>query len=79
VDDAGVTLIDGVAAAGHGVAHAGALQGAAAPDHLVLAAVPAHHAPLRPRALVVVVTVPVVCGREERPPRFYVSVCGRED
>ena len=59
VDDAGVTLVDGVAAAGDGVAHAGALQRAFTADDVVLAAVAAHDAPLGSGA-VVVETVPVV-------------------
>ena len=59
MDDAGVTLVDGVTAARHGVAHAGALQRTFTPDDVILAAVAAHHAPLRSRA-VVGETVPVV-------------------
>ena len=62
MDDAGVALIDGVAAAGNGVAHERALQRTFTPDDVVLAAVAAHHAPLRSGA-VVVETVPVVWGQ----------------
>ena len=56
--DAGVTLVDGVATARHGVAHRGALEGALAADHVVLTAAPTHDVPLRTRT--VVMQVPVV-------------------
>lgn len=58
MDDAGVALVDGVAAAGHSVAHRRPLQGAFTADHVVLAAASAHRTPLRPRA--VVVQIPVI-------------------
>lgn len=57
MDDAGVALVDGVAAAGHGVAHWRPLQGAFAADHVVLTAASAHHTPLRPWAVVVQISV----------------------
>lgn len=58
MDDAGVTLIDGVAAAGNRVAHWGPLQGAFAADHVIFAAASAHNVPLWARA--VVVQIPVI-------------------
>lgn len=57
VDDAGVTLVDGVAAARHSVAHWRPLQGAFAADHVVLAAASTHHAPFRTGAVVVQMSV----------------------
>lgn len=47
VYNAGITLVDGVAAAGHSVAHRCTVQGAFAADQLVLTAATAHGAPLR--------------------------------
>lgn len=58
MDDAGVTLVDGVAAAGDGVAHRRPLQGTFTADDVVLAAASAHDAPLGARA--VAVQVPVI-------------------
>lgn len=58
MDDAGVTLIDSVAAAGHRVAHRRPLQGAFTADHIILAAASAHDIPLR--AWAVVVQMPVI-------------------
>lgn len=52
VDDAGVTLVQGVAAAGHRVAHADALGGAATLDQVVLAARTTHGVPARTRTVV---------------------------
>lgn len=57
MDDAGITLIDGVAAAGHGVAHRCPLQGAFTADDIILAAASAHYVPLW--AWAVVVQMPV--------------------
>lgn len=57
VDDAGVTLVYGVATAGHGVAHLSPLQGAFTADHVVFAAASAHHAPLRAGTVVVQISV----------------------
>lgn len=62
MDDAGVTLIDGVAAAGHRVAHWGPLQGAFAADHVIFAAASAHNVPLWARA--VVVQIPVIWTKQ---------------
>lgn len=56
--DAGVALIDGVPTAGHSVAHWSPLKWAFTPDHIILAAAPAHDVPLWARA--VVVQVPVI-------------------
>lgn len=58
MDDAGVTLVDGIAAAGYSIAHRGPLEGALAADHIVLATGPTHHVPLR--AWAVVVQMPVI-------------------
>lgn len=56
--DAGVALVDGVPAAGNGVAHRRPLQGTFAADDVILAAASAHHVPFRARA--VVMQVPVI-------------------
>lgn len=58
MDDAGVTFIDGIAAAGHSVAHRGPLQRTFTTDHVILAAASAHNAPLR--AWTVGIQVPVI-------------------
>lgn len=58
MNDAGVTLVDGVATAGHGVAHWSPLEGAFTADHVILAAAPTHNVPLRARA--VTVQIPVI-------------------
>lgn len=58
MDDAGVALVDGVAAAGDGVAHRRPLQGTFTADDVVLAAASAHDVPLGARA--VAGEVPVV-------------------
>lgn len=58
MDDAGVTLVDGVATAGHSIAHRCPLEWAFTADDVILTAAPAHDAPLRARA--VVVQVPVI-------------------
>lgn len=58
MDDAGITLIDSVAAAGHRVAHRSSLQGAFTADHIILAAASAHNVPLW--AWAVVVQIPVI-------------------
>jgi len=51
VDDAGVALVQSVAAAGDGVADPGPPGGAAALDQVVLAARPTHGVPLGARAV----------------------------
>lgn len=58
MDDAGVTLIDSVAAAGDSVAHRSPLQGAFTADHVILAAASAHDIPLW--AWAVIVQMPVI-------------------
>ena len=58
MDNAGVALVDGVAAAGHGVAHRGPLDGALTADHVILTAASAHDAPLWTGT--VIVQVPVI-------------------
>ena len=58
MEDAGVTFIDRVAAAGHCIAHRGPLKGAFAADHVVLAAASAHNIPFW--AWAVVVQIPVI-------------------
>lgn len=58
MDDAGVALVDGVPAAGNGVAHRGPLQWAFAADDVILAAASAHNVPLGARA--VIIQVPVI-------------------
>lgn len=58
MDDAGVALVDGVAAAGNGVAHRRPLQGAFTADDVILAAASAHDVPLGAGA--VVIQVPVI-------------------
>lgn len=57
MEDARVTLIDGVAAAWYSVAHRRPLQGAFAADHIILATSPAHDVPLRAWAMVVQIPV----------------------
>lgn len=49
VNNAGVALVQGVAAAGHGVAHVGAVGGAPALDQVVLTARTTHRVPARTR------------------------------
>lgn len=58
MDDTWVTLVDGVAAAGHGVAHLCPLERTLAADHVVFTTAPAHYVPLRARA--VIVQMPVI-------------------
>lgn len=58
MDDAGVTLIDGVATAGHSVAHRSPLDWAFTADDIILTAAPAHNVPFW--AWAVVVQVPVI-------------------
>lgn len=58
MDDAGVTLVDGVPAAGNGIAHRRPLQGTFAADDIILAAASAHNIPLGARA--VIIEVPVI-------------------
>lgn len=58
MDNAGVTLVDGIAAAGHGVAYRSALERAFTADDIILTAAPAHHIPLWAGA--VIVQIPVV-------------------
>lgn len=58
MDDAGVTLVDGVAAAGHSVAHRSPLEGAFTADHVILTTAPAHNVPLWART--VVIQIPVI-------------------
>lgn len=58
MDDAGVALVDGVPAAGNGIAHRCPLQGAFAADNVILATASAHNVPLGARA--VVIQVPVI-------------------
>lgn len=58
MDDAGVTLIDGVAATGYSVAHLGPLERTFTADHVILTAASAHNAPLR--AWTVGIQVPVI-------------------
>lgn len=53
VDNAGVTLVDSIAAAGHGIANRSSLERALAADHIVLTAAPTHDVPLWARAVVV--------------------------
>lgn len=60
MDNAGVTLVDGIAAAGHRVAHRLTLYGTFTADHFVLAAASAQHVPLW--AWAVVVQIPVIVG-----------------
>lgn len=62
MDDAGVTLINGVAAAGHCVAHWSPLQGAFTADHVIFTAASAHNVPLWARA--VVVQIPVIWTKQ---------------
>ncbi len=57
MDDAGVTFVDGVAAAGHSVAHWRPLERAFTADHIILAAASAHNVPLWTRAVIVQVSV----------------------
>lgn len=58
MDDAGVTLVDGVATAGYGVAHRSPLERAFAANHVILTAASAHNVPLW--AWAVTVQVPVI-------------------
>lgn len=58
MDDAGVTLVDGVPAAGNSVAHRCPLHGTFATDDVILAAASTHNVPLGARA--VVIQVPVI-------------------
>lgn len=58
MDDAGVTLVVGVPAAGDSVPHRRPLQGTFAADDVILAAASAHNVPLGSRA--VVIQVPVI-------------------
>lgn len=58
MDDAGIALIDGVAAAGDCVAHWSPLDGTPTADHVILAAASAHNVPLWTRT--VIVQVPVI-------------------
>lgn len=60
VYNAGVALIDGVAAAGHCIAHPSPLQGALTADHVIFAAASAHYIPLWTGT--VAVQVPVIVG-----------------
>lgn len=53
MNDAGVTLIDGIAAAGYGITHRSSLQGAFTADHIILTAASAHDIPLWTWAVVV--------------------------
>lgn len=53
VDDAGVTLVEGVAAARHSVANGGALEGTLTANHVVLTAAPTHDVPLWARTVVI--------------------------
>lgn len=58
MDDAGVTLVDGVSAAGNGISHRRPLQGTFAADDVILTAASAHNVPLGARA--VMIQVPVI-------------------
>lgn len=60
MDDAGVTLVDGIAAAGHSIAHRSPLDGALTADHIILTTASAQNVPLWARA--VVVQIPVIVG-----------------
>lgn len=55
VDDARVTLVDGVAAARDSVAHLRSLEGALTADHIVFTAASAHHVPLWTRTVIPVI------------------------
>ena len=65
VDDAGVTLVDCVAAAGHSVANRGALERTLTTDDVILTAAPTHDVPFWARA--VVIQVPVVWEQTSTP------------
>lgn len=55
MDDAWVTLVDGVAAAGDSVAHLCSLKRALTADHIVFTAASTHHAPLWTRTVIPIV------------------------